>query len=647
MFKKYTPKRYLFFVLATYLIMLLISPPATCIAQESKWWDRQVEVSIKESNAYIKKMHAVIPYNDEDVYLVPERANLSKDDYLLDFAICLRTNSPGDNNVIKNQVGMGEIDTRSKSLSYLKFNAKFPAGNSLLPTNDLQSNSRKIIGLCCPYILNGGKVDVKIYPLDSKGIFKCTYSLFKQDILCLLVEISLQSWDGKLSGIYINKSPLYSFALKPSPSKNLIEELFSSMLKRKYHRKDIKILQIDVNRKAKMLPVNERSGALGSSSNSGFAEGMKYYWNIGSIISLGGTQKFVIRSLYDEQKKSFSDFTSDFVIEQQIKERKQFVNERWPTWSFDDKYIAFLTNIMWPEYPHYAEQIDSIGFASLDKKDYYLVRPIVENGWPSGLYDTPSFSLRKKELLFNYGKSIFQFDLDSGDLTGHGSDERPAASGTWSHDGKRICFAARRGKGDQDIFVANTLQSMRDSTGQWRLSILPGDDILPVFSPNDQAVAFVNLGVQSGGKLNRSIYVVSPDKIYTHNIAPQKIIDVNHSVERICWFPDGHRLLVSTGTLSKPILIVDTKNKTSKYPDFPSLYDLDISKKPLVMSDVILNSSGNKIAFTGHVEGDGEAEGDNHIYICNIDGSDLVRLTPKNSTEPQLYKISHSYSVSN
>jgi len=270
-------------------------------------------------------------------------------------------------------------------------------------------------------------------------------------------------------------------------------------------------------------------------------------------------------------------------------------------------------------------------------------------------------------IAFWMNNEIFILDLKTG-FIGQCNDGQRIERGqpSWDSTGNYLLMAGMHspsdmlGEGDADVFIAKIDRRLSASSmaEHWCVAVFPGADNAPVFSPDGKSVAFMHFEEPKNSKESDetewAIYLAKsaetpegkkPEK-------PRKIISKLPLIERMSFFPEGKRMLISysgnEGTNSEDIFglkrwpdILDLESKTIKPLNLPILHDPDLPQgKPLVVREPILNPGGTKIAFSAlRWSGDPKDDGAICIYTCNLDGSDLKRITPP-TAEPL---IPHQY----
>jgi Tol biopolymer transport system component len=261
-----------------------------------------------------------------------------------------------------------------------------------------------------------------------------------------------------------------------------------------------------------------------------------------------------------------------------------------------------------------------------------------------------SWNAPRKRIAFEMYETIYILDIASGAL-GQCNDRERVRRKTPSWDSSGVFLAMsgthspadRTSKDDDDIFIVKTTQTLsRVSIESNRcIAHLPGVDTLPVFSPDNQWIVFAHqeaisnsTGVATGQ--NWAIYRVRTDKSYSQAgyEKPEKITGNLPEPERISWFPDGKQILVSYARneyeMKNPPNIVNVENKSVQLLKLPVLNDPDFpTTRSLIMLEPQVSPDGKQIAFCAlRWSGDAKDEGAICIYTCNLDGSNLKRITP-------------------
>ena len=179
----------------------------------------------------------------------------------------------------------------------------------------------------------------------------------------------------------------------------------------------------------------------------------------------------------------------------------------------------------------------------------------------------------------------------------------------------------------------------------------PGEDTTPIFSPDGRWVFFahqteiqtspesINLLSFSQDR-NWSIYKMPFGENATSESKPTLIVNGLPRPSQLSWVDQGTKLMVGyPGNVSQGYTsqiykqtssptIVDVENK-AHYPLKLELHDPDLlQSEPLVLNDAVFNNKNQRIAFSAlrwsGIDGDGASF---CLYTCNLDGSDLKRVT--------------------
>jgi len=259
---------------------------------------------------------------------------------------------------------------------------------------------------------------------------------------------------------------------------------------------------------------------------------------------------------------------------------------------------------------------------------------------------------------------IYILDPVSGTIGQCNDTERATRhSPSWDPGGKLLAMAGTHspsdnvGEHDDDIIVAEISRrlGLNSTEDTWCVAHLPGTDSLPVFSPDGKTIVFAHEERPAPAKdVERreykeptwSIYTVSATKSFDAEgySPPKKIAALPRQPERLSWFPNGKQVLV--GYWQEPYEpateanIVDLETKQCKPFKLPVLHDRGLSNgKPLAPSDLVVNASGTKLAFSAlRWSGNTKDNGAICLYTCNLKGSGVKRITPYTGQPPILHQ---------
>lgn len=327
----------------------------------------------------------------------------------------------------------------------------------------------------------------------------------------------------------------------------------------------------------------------------------------------------------------------------------------WPSWNGDQKVIAFQT-FRWLDYGNIEANAKVRSDWEKEKKKpdstlLMLSRPEGLEGVIAMPVSTRFTSVDSKgsRLAFEMGGMIYVLDLQTGNLgqcndfkrsirsmpSWHPTESLLAMSGTHSpSDGAD--------SEDDDIFVAKISKYLGPVAveRQWCVAQLPGQDILPVYSPDGKWIVFAHQDkpTEKLPQPNWALYWVSSDP--SDKKTPDKIVELVDEPERLSWMPDSNQVLVAykkppvASRLTEPqpkvpFEMIGVEDKTRKTLTFPELHDPDLPNgRPLFMKVATLSPDGKTITFSAlRWSGSAQDSGSVCIYTVNLDGSDLKRIT--------------------
>jgi hypothetical protein len=274
--------------------------------------------------------------------------------------------------------------------------------------------------------------------------------------------------------------------------------------------------------------------------------------------------------------------------------------------------------------------------------------------FPDFIVHYPAYSPQSNRIAFEVwnGGAVYILDPRLGSLGRVNDPERVSRQmPSWDSTGTLLVMSGTHpGESDLefDIWLSEINQKLSAVSTKWNkcIAALPGNDILPQFTPDNKWVIFAHLEASGKGTISQwSLYRVRPksrlDKDYE---PPQKIIDIPVEPERLSVFPDSNKVLVSyTGNdyeIKHAPEIIDITAKTRRPLKLPVLRDSDLpTGKPFIVREPVVSPDGKKIAFRAlRWSGNPKDSGTICIYTCNLDGSGLKRITPPTATPMVPYK---------
>ena len=240
---------------------------------------------------------------------------------------------------------------------------------------------------------------------------------------------------------------------------------------------------------------------------------------------------------------------------------------------------------------------------------------------------------------------------------------------SWSPDGEHLVMSgthsptdSKGNETDQDIFVSEikSVFSTNPVLNTRAIVRLSGDDKLPFYSPSGEWIYFAhreqNSFASTATEFPKKNSSQIPDKNWSirrvrtnsNSEAPEVVIAQLEEPERLSFFPDGKRIFVSFGPGIKrysikpsDMGIVDVEKKVL------TPFQLNTANDPLNKYSSLLNPQavalspdGKQLAFSALIWS--AIEDDLAwfcIYTCDLDGSNLKRITPvdKSGLAPYIY----------
>ncbi|MBP8954347.1 MAG: PD40 domain-containing protein [Armatimonadetes bacterium] len=221
-------------------------------------------------------------------------------------------------------------------------------------------------------------------------------------------------------------------------------------------------------------------------------------------------------------------------------------------------------------------------------------------------------------------------DLANGTHAPIASSKRPILDVAVDRAGL-LAYSAHRRHGDEDIFTREWHTEDGLSAGRENRALrLDGLDARPLLDQGRHSVLFAHWLPRPAAASelpNWEVLRVDLAERGPAVPAPERVIGGLGEVSRMSRFPDGRLLVWHGGGLD----IVDPEAKTKEPLDLPPLRDpeLPAARPALKLRDPAVSPDGKLLAFSGYRDsGDPEHGTGWYIYTCNLDGSDVKRITP-------------------
>jgi len=232
-------------------------------------------------------------------------------------------------------------------------------------------------------------------------------------------------------------------------------------------------------------------------------------------------------------------------------------------------------------------------------------------------------------------------DLRSGKHLFLGRRQEGGHQGTWAPDGKSILVSAKRiGRQSRAIYrVALALDSLTPR-GYSAVTDTTGNAIHPVASPDGTWLAYVEERFPQPGKPSSSVYVQALSEAGLPRGAAREVMGQIADAESLSAFSDGRRLMLCRET---GVDVIDVLSGRHEALMLGSLHDPDLPEgEALLVNGACPSPDGERIAFNGlRWSGRPDDAAGWYIYACNLDGSDLRRVTPLDDepVKPYTYPV--------
>lgn len=184
-----------------------------------------------------------------------------------------------------------------------------------------------------------------------------------------------------------------------------------------------------------------------------------------------------------------------------------------------------------------------------------------------------------------------------------------------SPDGLTIAFSSYDAGAGFGIYLMGA-----DGTGVRKFLQRSSYDGRPAWSPDGRRLAFESLNEGPDGAYDR-IWLVNADGTGLRQVSPDTGTSVHVFDSAPTWFPDGHRILYDR---SGHLFIVDA--------DQGGVTPVALPDSLIPVNQPRLSPDGTRIAFVSPVPA---SVANDDIYVANVDGSNIVRLTTDPASDEQ------------
>ena len=285
-------------------------------------------------------------------------------------------------------------------------------------------------------------------------------------------------------------------------------------------------------------------------------------------------------------------------------------NAVFPAWSPDGAQISFIAREALGATAIHLMNTDGSNRTSLVSTAALGTGLILETAWSPDSAKIAFVSVRDE------GSSIFVIDADGNNLQRLTETDAFERQPVWSPDGTKIVFtrttyaSEEDGEGSSDIYLVTV-----DGSGTIQLTDDPGQDRWPTWLPGGQETAF-----QSTRDGQDSIYAINIDGSNLRQMArvrleplPVGYADYSNIQGQASWSPDSTRVAFHTVEGELAVMNSDGSNRT--------LLPYGTGLEYYWGAVPAWSPDGTRIAFMYGQAGNFE------IYIVDLDGSNLLRLT--------------------
>jgi len=226
---------------------------------------------------------------------------------------------------------------------------------------------------------------------------------------------------------------------------------------------------------------------------------------------------------------------------------------------------------------------------------------------------------------------IHLMNADGSDVTPLTHPPGHSAYPAFSPDGRKIAFMSDRGGSDQ-IYVMNA-----DGSKAVQITHLKGTFDRPRFSADGRRIAFTFIGRPGSPDTTSQIYIINAD-----GSNPRPLTDVRYICDGVTFSRDGRRMAIAC--LDGAVMNIFSMNAAGSRPARITHGTFDSAHGGGTMPD--FSPDGRRIAFAhfGEVPSASSRTTIFAIYVMNADGSNMTQLTQRPS-EPAPADIHDIYPV--
>lgn len=318
---------------------------------------------------------------------------------------------------------------------------------------------------------------------------------------------------------------------------------------------------------------------------------------------------------------------------------RYLVYDQCPVWLGPDELLFATTRTTQTTEPEYERPERCQSLCRLSVLNGHI-ESIVADGFTFAPIH-PAISPDGSMVAFQNGWALGILDLQTGNVGQLLSRRSNAHSAAWHPGGEWLAVSVVR-EGRRAIHRVNVDRQRLRARGSTALvrSITP--PFRPVFDPMGKWFVFTTRERTDGLRQLHSVQVVYLDGSGAPIDGPKRVADHIVAPLSVSAFPAGGRVLVCHEDGLEQLSVTTGVRSALPWKNAPSL--VAPAEEPLLrVRDACLSPQGDQVAFSGlRWSQEPEDPAGWYIYVCNLDGSQLRRVTPLEDTPVEPYVFPES-----